>query len=126
MSDIGLLPKGAFLVGTGSGNVVLPAGPNDEVITADSTQPSGVKWAPAGGTPSDDLSIGALVYFSTNNGDAYLSPKYLKCNAQIVSQATYPTLFNRVGLLNPPASSWTTNTTGTPTFTYRSGQEVVL
>lgn len=130
MSNIGQLLKGQILVGTGSQNVPVGPGTDGNVLTADSTQPSGLSYQPAGGTPTDDLSIGALVYFATNNGDAYLSPKYLKCNGQVVSQATYPTLYARVGLINAPGTQWTTNTTGVTGFTFNAviygGSQFVL
>lgn len=58
-------------------------------------------------------TIGSLQYFSNANGDSYISPYWLKCDGSTYSQATYPTLFNRLGLLNPPGSVWTQRTSQT-------------
>lgn len=41
-----LSTKGDLLVRTASNNVRLPAGPDDQVLTIDSSTPEGVKWAP--------------------------------------------------------------------------------
>src|SRR6185436_6758225 len=51
--------------------------------------------------------IGQLSYFANAGGDAYITALgWLKANGQVVSQATYPTLFARVGLINPPGQYW--------------------
>lgn len=61
-----------------------------------------------------EIPIGSLNYFPNANGDSYLtSGLWLKCNGQVVSQATYPTLFNRIGLINPGGSIWTVRTSAT-------------
>jgi hypothetical protein len=44
-----LTTKGDLLVNDGTSNVRLPVGTDAYVLTADSTQSSGVKWAPGGG-----------------------------------------------------------------------------
>jgi hypothetical protein len=41
-----LTTKGDLLVRTASNNVRLPAGPDNQVLTTDSSTPEGVKWAP--------------------------------------------------------------------------------
>jgi hypothetical protein len=41
-----LITKGDLLVRTASNNVRLPAGPDNQVLTTDSSTPEGVKWAP--------------------------------------------------------------------------------
>lgn len=122
MANIGLLEKGSILVGTGTQNVPLAAGADGDVLTVDSLQPSGLGYAPAGGGGGGDtLTVGALAYFAVGNGDAYLSSKYLKCSGQILSQATYPVLFSRVGLLNQPGLTWTSRTPlGTNGFTIQA------
>jgi hypothetical protein len=52
MSNIGILPKGGLLTGNGTNNVILPVGTNTFVLTADSAQADGVKWAAGGGGSS--------------------------------------------------------------------------
>src|SRR6185503_8385353 len=48
-----------------------------------------------------DAPIGELAYFANAGGDAYVTAdNWLKLNGQILSQATYTTLFARVGLIN--------------------------
>jgi hypothetical protein len=47
-----LTTKGDLLVNDGTSNVRLPVGTNNHVLTADSTQASGVKWAAAAGGAS--------------------------------------------------------------------------
>lgn len=58
--------------------------------------------------------IGALEYFSTGGtaGTTYPNPQWLICNGATVSQATYPVLFSRVGLLNNGGTFWTNQTIG--------------
>ena len=49
MSNIGILPKGGLLTSTGANNVALPVGSDTFVLTADSAQTDGIKWAAASG-----------------------------------------------------------------------------
>jgi hypothetical protein len=42
-----LTTKGDLLVRTSSSNIRLPAGPDNQVLTTDSTTPEGVKWVPS-------------------------------------------------------------------------------
>lgn len=60
VTDTGVLAKGVLLVGDGAGAPTeLAVGSNDDVLTADSSESSGVKWAaPAGGG-------GSLVFLGT-------------------------------------------------------------
>lgn len=52
--------KGKVLVGTGAGTwAAVAVGANDQVLTADSGEASGVKWAAAGGGGGDE----ALIWF---------------------------------------------------------------
>jgi hypothetical protein len=59
-----LSAKGDVITYTGSAVAVLPVGTDTFVLTADSTQPNGIKWAAAGGA----ASIGNWT-FSGNNAD---------------------------------------------------------
>lgn len=57
--------KGDLIVSDGTDNVRLPVGTNNFVLTADSTQPTGVKWALAtgsGATITNDTSTSTNVY----------------------------------------------------------------
>lgn len=59
--------------------------------------------------------IGELSYFANGGsaGNAYPNPQYLLCDGSTYSQATYPALFNRLGLLNNGGTFWTQNQFGT-------------
>lgn len=50
--------------------------------------------------------VGMMSYMAVANGDAYLDGKWLQCNGQLVNQADYPELFDRVGLINPGGTIW--------------------
>lgn len=69
----GLLPKSSYttkgdaIIGTGAGTyTTLGVGADNYVLTADSTEPSGVKWATAG-TTSPLTTKGDLYTYSTTN-----------------------------------------------------------
>lgn len=62
------------------------------------------------GTPTP---VGSLAYFANANGDAYLGGNWLRCQGQILSQATYPVLFSRIGFVNGPFTVFNTTTTFT-------------
>jgi hypothetical protein len=67
--------KGDLSVHNGSDNVRLPVGANDQILTADSTESSGVKWAVGGGG-------GAETYLELNDTPvAYDNGKYAKSTA---------------------------------------------
>ena len=67
--------KGDLIVNNGSDNVRLAVGTNNYVLTADSSQATGVKWATvaAGTTVSDDTTTNAIYYptFSTATSGTY-------------------------------------------------------
>lgn len=65
MSNIGILPKGALLTGNGTNNAVLPVGTDTYVLTADSGQTDGIKWA-AGGGGGGGSATGFFAYASAN------------------------------------------------------------
>jgi len=63
--------KGDLIVHNGSDNIRLAVGTNNHVLTADSTQASGVKWAAAGGG-SSPLTTEGDIYIYTSGADARL------------------------------------------------------
>lgn len=84
--------KGDVVIGTASATVgVLGVGSNTQVLTADSTQSTGVKWA----TPSGvSFAIGTVL-----NGPSAPSDggTWLACNGAGVSQSTYASLYSVIG-----------------------------
>lgn len=58
--------KGQLIVSTGNALAFVNVGANDQVLTADSTQASGVKWAAAGGG-SGGLSLGQVQALAVGN-----------------------------------------------------------
>ena len=61
----------------------------------------------------DSVPIGALFYFASSGGAAYLNQNWLKCDGTTYSQATYSTLYSHLGLLDPGGTVWTSQTSGT-------------
>lgn len=118
VTDTGVLAKGDLIVGDGvTAPVLLNVGSDNEVLTADSSEPSGLKWAaPAGGagSPFTGLQPNATGYvdFCTNTG-ATAGWGFINT---LVGDATY----NEVG--HPGVTTLTTNSasTGTTLF-YISG-----
>jgi hypothetical protein len=55
--------KGDLIVNDGTNDIRLPVGTNDYVLTADSTQASGVKWAAAGGGGGSSFPAGTAMLF---------------------------------------------------------------
>lgn len=63
-----LTTKGDLLVRTTTANVRLPAGPDNQVLTTDSTTPEGVKWAPQASFFSFTEVTGTTQAMAVNNG----------------------------------------------------------
>jgi hypothetical protein len=109
--------KGHVMIGDGSGvPSMLAVGSNDEVLTADSGEATGVKWAAAaGGGPSQ--ADQAAVEAETNQ-DTYIPPDLLKHHPGIAK--AWGTC-NAAGTLQSPSyglSSVTDDTTGVRTYNF--------
>jgi hypothetical protein len=87
------------------------AGTSGNVLTSD-----GTNWV----SSSLTVPIGSLQYFPTSNNTTYPNPNWLLCDGSAVSQATYPTLFQRVGLINEAGTNFTRNLTATITQSQNS------
>lgn len=75
MSNIGILPKGGLLTSDGSNNNPLPVGLDTFVLTADSAQPDGIKWAaPGGAGPAFQAYLSGSQYGTTGDGTSYNIP----------------------------------------------------
>lgn len=68
------------------------------------------------------IPIGELAYFATGNGDDYIDDEWLPLQGQILNQADYPTLFNRLGYVNGPFTAVNTTTT----FSAQNLQSVIF
>lgn len=77
-----LTTKGDLLVRTTTNNVRLPAGPDNQVLTTDSTTPEGVKWAPQASIFPFTEVTGTAQAMAINNG-------YIANNIALVT-ATLP------------------------------------
>ena len=100
-TNSGLVAHGVVLSqNLGAFNSIVP-GAAGTVFTS-----NGPTLDPSWVSTSSSFPIGALEYFANAAGDAYLSPNWLKCDGSIYAQATYTTLFARVGLLNPGGNIW--------------------
>jgi len=79
--------KGDLIVHNGTNNVRVAIGADGDVLTADSTQASGVKWSSAssgaGFDPGDIVAYGGGV----------LGAGWLECDGSAVSRTTYANLF---------------------------------
>lgn len=62
-----------------------------------------------------EVPIGQMAYFPTANNTTYPNPNWLLCDGSAVSQATYPTLYQRVGLINEAGTNFAVNVTATIT-----------
>jgi hypothetical protein len=63
-----LTTKGDLLIRTVTANTRLPAGPDNQVLTTDSTTPEGVKWTPQASFFSFTEMTGTALTMAVNNG----------------------------------------------------------
>lgn len=97
MTESASLPtttKGDLLVHNGATNTRLAVGAGGYVLTADSGQPTGMRWAaPSGGGGSTGRIVGEVATF------AFSSPPagWLNCDGSAVSRSTYAALFAAIG-----------------------------
>ena len=82
ITSVAMATKGHILIGDGSGNPqMLSVGSNDQVLTADTGETTGVKWADAGGgggtltiDAKEDLSAGEPVALVNDSGTMKVEP----------------------------------------------------
>ena len=104
--------KGDLIVGDGTDNIRLAVGTNDYVLTADSAEATGVKWAAAGGGGSSTLVIdNKTAAYTVVAGDL---GKIINCTSgtftiSLTSAATLGAGFN--------VTIWNTSTTSTDAIT---------
>jgi hypothetical protein len=77
-----LTTQGDLLVRTSSGNVRLPAGPDNQVLTTDSSMPEGVKWGP-------QAFVFPFIEVTSTSQAMAINTGYIANNAALVS-ATLP------------------------------------
>lgn len=85
--------KGDMIIGTAADNYTrLPVGSDGSIVVADSTSPTGVRWAQTGDGyyPTPAGVVTAYAGTVPPNG-------YLLCNGAAVSRATYSRLFTAIG-----------------------------
>ena len=119
-------PYGVVCAGTYSTGPfqTIQYGSAGQVFTANgpAALPSWQTWSPS------SVPIGGLSFFCNDSGDGYLAPSWLKCDGSLYDQSAYPTLFSRIGYLNPLYfNQYTLPVNGTPMFiTYGNGIFVVV
>jgi len=93
--DLIITTKGDLIAGNTSGVAVrLAVGTNDQVLTADSAQPNGVKWAAAAGFANPMTTMGDLIIGGASGAAARLpvgtSGQLLFSNGTDISWQTIP------------------------------------
>tara|TARA_R100001443_G_scaffold8521_1_gene17888 strand:+ start:10294 stop:12816 length:2523 start_codon:yes stop_codon:yes gene_type:complete len=77
LTSVDLSTKGKILVGDGSGNPqALAVGTNTHVLTADSSEATGLKWAEAGGGGGGGLVVESAVNFYGSGGSSVATYSY--------------------------------------------------
>jgi hypothetical protein len=85
--------KGDLIVGTTANNAgILTVGTNKQVLVADSTQPTGLKWS---GITSISMPPAVVVSFATSTAP----PGFLACNGAAISRTVYSELFAGIGTM---------------------------
>ena len=108
--------KGAILVGTGSGTYLSQSvGTNGQVLTADSAETDGVKWA----TPAAGYSAPTLGSTSIASGATVTNVAGLTINSTTIPSSA--TLLTSGGALGTPSSGTLTSATGLPISSGVSG-----
>ena len=70
------------------------AGTSGQVLVS-----NGAGNAPTWGSAGETTPVGAVQYFAGTSTATYPGSKWLQANGAIISQSTYPTLYDRVGLI---------------------------
>ncbi len=106
ITDTGVLAKGVLLVGDGSGAPTeLTVGTDDHVLTADSGQGSGVKWAAAGGgSATKEFFFMVEPSTSLDNFSIYSMTSSGSQEAQFLVPSDFTTLTAAVALVIPDAT----------------------
>lgn len=89
------------------------AGTTGNVLTSDGTNFVSSALPAA----SYDPPIGSMQYFANSAGDAYLGANWLQCDGSSVSQATYATLYTRLGLISDSQKATYTSVSNLPATT---------
>lgn len=94
-SLVPLTTKGDILAHDNTNTVRIPVGADGLVLTADSAEAAGVKWAAAGGGGTGNVPIGGIIPFG--GPIAGLPANYLACDGSLVDRTTFAALFAVIG-----------------------------